>query len=187
MPPAYPQISPVTKVVAVGIGAALFFILGRFVAIPSIIPNTSINLQYGVLAVFAVLYGPFVAALVGILGHVLIDATSYGIWASWELASGAFGLIVGLMVWRNSVREGDASLSTLIRFGIAVITANVVAWLVVAPLGDIVIYSEPANKVFAQGAFAFASNSITAIVVGVIVLTLYAKTRTRTGSLTVGE
>ena len=36
--------------VAVGIGAALFFVLGRFVAIPSPVPNTNISLQYAVLA-----------------------------------------------------------------------------------------------------------------------------------------
>ena len=71
--------SPVTQVVAIGIGAALFFVLGRFVAIPTPIPNTSINIQYAILAVFAVLYGPLVAALAGLIGHVLIDATGYGI------------------------------------------------------------------------------------------------------------
>lgn len=32
--------------VAIGIGAALFFVLGRFVAIPSPVPNTNISLQY---------------------------------------------------------------------------------------------------------------------------------------------
>lgn len=32
--------SPVTQVVAIGIGAALFFVLGRFVAIPTPVPNT---------------------------------------------------------------------------------------------------------------------------------------------------
>ena len=31
--------------VAVGIGAALFFVLGRFVAIPSPVPNTNISLS----------------------------------------------------------------------------------------------------------------------------------------------
>ena len=36
----------VKTVVAVAIGAALFFVLGRFVAIPSGIPNTNISLQY---------------------------------------------------------------------------------------------------------------------------------------------
>ena len=46
----------IKTVVAVGIGAALFFVLARFVSIPSGIPNTSICLQYAVLALFAILY-----------------------------------------------------------------------------------------------------------------------------------
>ena len=36
----------IKTVVAIGIGAALFFVLGRFVAIPSPVPNTNISLQY---------------------------------------------------------------------------------------------------------------------------------------------
>ena len=40
----------IKTVVAIGIGAALFFVLGRFVAIPSPVPNTNISLQYAVLA-----------------------------------------------------------------------------------------------------------------------------------------
>ena len=44
--------------VAVGIGAALFFVLGRFVAIPSPVPNTNISLQYAVLGLLAAMYGP---------------------------------------------------------------------------------------------------------------------------------
>ena len=149
--------SPVTQVVAIGIGAALFFVLGRFVAIP-FVPNTSINIQYAVLAVFAILYGPLVGALAGLIGHVLIDATGYGIWISWEIASGVFGLLVGLALLRHAIED-------------------------VAPLGDVVIYGEPAAKVWAQGALAFVSNSVTACVLGTIILAVYARTRTRTGSL----
>ena len=36
----------IKTVVAIGIGAALFFVLGRFVAIPSPVPNTNISPQY---------------------------------------------------------------------------------------------------------------------------------------------
>ena len=52
--------SSIKTVVAVGIGAALFFVLGRFVAIPSPVPNTNISLQYAVLALLATMYGPVV-------------------------------------------------------------------------------------------------------------------------------
>ena len=43
----------IKTVVAIGIGAALFFVLGRFVAIPSGVPNTNISLQYAVLGLLA--------------------------------------------------------------------------------------------------------------------------------------
>lgn len=47
----------IKTVVAIGIGAALFFVLGRFVAIPSGVPNTNISLQYAVLGLLAAMYG----------------------------------------------------------------------------------------------------------------------------------
>ena len=59
--------------VAVGIGAALFFVLGRFVAIPSPVPNTNISLQYAVLGLLAAMYGPVAGGLIGFIGHALID------------------------------------------------------------------------------------------------------------------
>lgn len=177
-------VSPTTKVVAIGIGAALFFVLGRFGSIPTPIPNTTINLQYAVLAVFAVLYGPLVGFAIGIIGHVLVDVTGFGIWISWEVSSAVFGLVVGLLLLRNRVREGGFGRATVVRFLVAVVVAHAVAWLLIAPLGDIVIYAEPAAKVFTQGAVAWLSNTITTAVLGTLVLAVYARTRTRTGSLT---
>ena len=44
----------VKSIVAIGIGAALFFVLGRFVAIPSPVPNVNICVQYGLLAAASV-------------------------------------------------------------------------------------------------------------------------------------
>lgn len=179
--------SPITQVVAIGIGAALFFVLGRFAAIPTPIPNTTINIQYVILAVFAVLYGPLAGVLIGLIGHVLIDATGYGIWMSWEAGSAVFGLIVGLFLLRHRIDEGEFGTGTLVRFLVAVVIGHALAWLVVAPFGDVVVYGEPASKVFTQGALAFIVNTLTTAILGSIVLAVYARTRTRTGSLRVEE
>ena len=85
----------VKTIVAIGIGAALFFVLGRFVAIPSPVPNTSISVQYGLLAFLSVVYGPVAGALVGFIGHTLIDFSyGWGIWWSWVIASAVFGLLI---------------------------------------------------------------------------------------------
>ena len=87
----------VKTIVAIGIGAALFFVLGRFVSIPSPVPNTTISTQYGLLAFMSVVYGPVAGALMGFIGHALIDFSyGWGIWWSWVIASGVFGLLMGL-------------------------------------------------------------------------------------------
>ena len=45
----------IKTVVATGIGAALFIIVGTLINIPTPIPNTNIQLQYAVIALFAVI------------------------------------------------------------------------------------------------------------------------------------
>ncbi len=177
--------SPVVQVVAIGIGAALFFVLGRFVAIPTPIPNTTISIQYAILAVLAVLYGPWVGLLTGFIGHVLIDVTGFGIWLSWEVASGVFGLVVALVLLRHRIHDGEFSGATALRFVLAVAVGHATAWLLIAPLGDVLIYNEPAAKVWTQGTAAFTANTITTAVLGTLILAVYARTRTKTGSLTV--
>lgn len=47
----------IKTVVATGIGAALFIIIGTLINIPTPIPNTNLQLQYAVVALFAVVYG----------------------------------------------------------------------------------------------------------------------------------
>lgn len=51
--------SSITSLVAIGIGAAVFFILGRFLSIPTGVPNTSIETTYPFLALMATVFGPF--------------------------------------------------------------------------------------------------------------------------------
>ena len=149
--------------VAVGIGAALFFVLGRFVAIPSPVPNTNISLQYAVLGLLAAMYGPVAGALIGFIGHALIDLSWGGIpWWSWVIASAFTGVVVGLFAKKLNVQEGDFNKRKVATFAIANVAAHAIAWIVVAPVLDILIYAEPAKKVFAQGAFAAVSNIITA-------------------------
>ena len=89
--------SSIKTVVAVGIGAALFFVLGRFVAIPSPVPNTNISLQYAVLALLAAIYGPVAGGLIGFIGHALIDLSWGGSpWWSWVITSAFVGVVIGL-------------------------------------------------------------------------------------------
>ena len=176
--------SSIKTVVAVGIGAALFFVLGRFVAIPSPVPNTNISLQYAVLALLAAMYGPVVGGLIGFIGHTLIDLSWGGSpWWSWVIASAFVGIVVGLFAKKLDLQEGEFSKKQVAFFALANIVAHLLAWILVAPVLDIAIYAEPVKKVFAQGAFAAVSNSITAVVVGGLLVLAYTRTIAKKGSL----
>ena len=175
----------VKTIVAIGIGAALFFVLGRFVAIPSPVPNTNISTQYGLLAFLSVVYGPVAGALIGLIGHALIDFSyGWGIWWSWVIASAVFGLLVGISAKVLKQDEADMGKKGLIKFNIGQVVAHVISWGVVAPILDIVMYNEPLDKLFAQGLFAGISNSVTTAIVGSLLCIAYAATKTKAGSLT---
>ena len=167
--------------VAICIGAALFFVLCKLV-IPSPVPNTNISLQYAVQAVFATLFGPVVGFLIGFIGHTLADATSYGPWWSWIIASGVVGLVIGFVTMKMDINEGIDT-KKIVRFNIAQVVAHLLAWGFVAPCFDILIYSEPIEKVFAQGLMAGTANIITTGIVGTLLLVAYAKTVVKKGSL----
>ena len=170
--------------VAVGIGAALFFVLGRFVAIPSPVPNTNISLQYAVLALLAAMYGPVAGGLIGFIGHALIDLSWGGIpWWSWVIASAFTGVVVGLFAKKLNVNEGEFSKKDVVTYAIANVIAHAVAWIGVAPVLDILIYAEPVDKVFAQGEMAAVANILTAVIVGALLIAAYIKTIAKKGSL----
>ena len=176
--------SPVKTIVAIGVGAALFFVLGRFVSIPSPVPNTNIATQYGLLAFMAVMFGPVAGVLIGLIGHALIDFSyGWGIWWSWVIASGVFGLLVGLVSNRIKVSEGEFGKKDILVFNLAQIVAHVVAWIVVAPVLDILMYAEPANKAFLQGVVGGASNIVTTAIIGTLLCVAYAATKPKKGSL----
>ena len=152
----------IKNVVAIGIGAALFFVLGRFVAIPS----------------------PVAGGLIGFIGHTLVDLSWGGSpWWSWVITSAFVGVVIGVFAKKLNVQEGEFGKGEVTIFVIANVVAHVIGWVVVAPVLDILIYAEPANKVFAQGAFAAVSNTITGAVVGGLLILAYTKTIAKKGSL----
>ena len=174
----------VKSVVAIGIGAAIYVILARFTSIPTGIPNTNIEIVYPFLALLATVYGPVVGFSVGFIGHALGDFLMYGqTWWSWVLATAVLGLIIGLYGMRLDLDNGVFTVKQMVGFNVVQIIANVISWLVIAPVGDILIYSEPQNKVFLQGATATITNSLAILILGTILLKAYAATKVKKGSL----
>lgn len=175
--------SSTTKIVAVGIGAAVFFILGRFLSIPIGIPNTALETTYPFLALMSVLFGPVVGGLIGFIGHAVKDLLTYGLWISWVISSGITGIGYGLVGRRINIKDGIFSKSDIIKFNVGQFLTNLVAWALVAPILDILIYSEPANKVFVQGIVAALTNSLSVAIIGTLLIIAYTKTQTPENSL----
>ncbi|AKQ32799.1 putative membrane protein [Melissococcus plutonius] len=88
----------VKTIVAIGIGSAVFVILGRFVVIPTGFPNTNLETCYPFLALMSIVFGPIAGGLIGLIGHTLKDLTTYGsAWWSWIFCSGMIGMIYGFI------------------------------------------------------------------------------------------
>lgn len=178
--------STTKTIVATGLGAALFLVLFMFVKIPSPVPETNLQIAYGVSGFFAAMFGPVCGFLVAFIGHALNDFISYGSpWWSWIIASGLSALITGLSYKKiaPAVEEGKFGKKELLVFVLFTLIGHAVSWIVVAPVLDVVIYGEAANLVFTQGAVAFVVDFITAAVVGSILLKAYASTKTGKGTL----
>ena len=172
-------------IVATGLGAALFMVLFMFIKVPSPVPETNLQIAYGISAFFAAVYGPIAGFLIAFIGHALSDFISYGSpWWSWVVASGVSALIAGFAFFKLKVEDGELPVKDLIVFNVFAIVGCAIAWIGVAPVLDIVMYAEPTNLVFAQGAIAFIMDAIVSCVIGSILLFFYSKTKTSKGSLT---
>jgi len=171
-------------VVAIGIGAALMFILMRFVAIPTGIPNTNINFGIAILSVFAAIYGPIAGFFIGLIAHTLVDLSwGWGVWWTWVAGSALFGLAVGYFFKWYKVNDGGFGMKQCITFNIIQVAANLVIWLGIAPTLDIFIYGEPANKVYTQGIVIALANAAVVLILGSLLLFCYSKSIGKSGSL----
>lgn len=172
-------------IVATGLGAAIFMLLFMYVKVPSPVPETSFQTAYGISAFFGTIFGPIAGGLIAFIGHGLSDAIQYGSpWWSWVIASGVAGFIFGFAYKNTRVEEGEFKGKDIVKFNVIQVIGNLIAWLIVAPVLDIVIYAEPVKLVFIQGAIAALMNSISAGVIGTFFLIAYAATRTKQGSIT---
>lgn len=170
--------------VATAIGAALFTVLFMYVKIPSPVANTEFHTAYAIGSFFAVVFGPLSGFLIAFIGHALSDTFLWGsAWWSWVIASGVAGFLFGLAKkWIDS-ESGVFGLKQILIFNAVQALSHLIAWVVVAPVLDILIYSEPVNLVFTQGLVAFVSSAIATGVFGTLLLLAYSKTRTKEGSL----
>lgn len=174
----------IKTIVAIGIGAALVVAIYQ-VSIPvGFIPNTRLQFNAAVIAIISAIFGPVAGLFTGLISHTLGDALFYGgVWWSWVIADAVYGLLVGLTFKKLKIYEGGFGSKQALIFNINQFLANAVAWILVAPILDILIYAEPSDKVFAQGVTAFAVNGAVTLIVGTILAFAYSKIRIKNSSL----
>ena len=174
----------VKTIVSVGIGAALFFVLATYVAIPTFVPNLKLSVHYGVMALMAILFGPFAGTLMCLIGHFLGDlAGGWGVWWSWVAGSAFFGFAMGVLGLKLKLYDGEFGIKEAVAFNIVQAIAHLISWGLIAPSLDILLYQEPAEKIFLQGAAGSVSNIIGTAIIGTILCRAYAASRPKTGSL----
>lgn len=155
------------KVVAIGIGSALYCILSG-IAIP-VGPNTSFRIAIALLTIFGSIFGPVVGFFVGFLGHALNDMLMWGsIWFSWVFLSAMIGLFSGFITLDPSfsVENGLINKNHIFKMYIFGILGMIVAGIT-AYLGDVFLYGEPATKVWIQLSIATFTNFIVTAIIGI--------------------
>ena len=94
-----------------------------------------------------------------------------------------FGLLVGLLTSKLDLESGEFGKKEIITFNLAQVAAHLVAWVLVAPCLDVVVYAEKMSKVVTQGITAGILNAVTTGIVGTLLMLAYSKSRTKRGSL----
>ena len=169
----------VKQIGTIAAGSVLFFLLGRYVTIPSPIPTVNICVQYGLLAFLAVACGPLTGSMTGLIGHILIDLSGGQMFWSWILATAAFGGLLGVLANVTRLDPAHRDREMLVHFNLCQVATHVVCWAGIAPVLDILFYNENMDTIFAEGLTAALSNAVTTAIVGSSMLAIYAVLKAR--------
>ena len=169
----------VKRIGTIAAGSVLFFLLGRYVTIPSPIPTVNICVQYGLLAFLAVVCGPLTGSITGLIGHILIDLSGGQMFWSWIIATVAFGGLLGVLANVTRLDPAHRDREMLVHFNLCQVATHVVCWAGIAPVLDILFYNENMDTIFAEGLTAALSNAVTTAIVGSSMLAIYAVLKAR--------
>jgi len=172
-------------VVVIAIGAALYGIGGLPMFGVPVFANTTLKPAMAILALFSVLFGPFVGFLVGFIGHWVTDLfAGWGVWFTWVLGSGIVGLVIGLFprLTNRRIQAGIFATKDFVLFVVLALLGNVIGYGVSAFL-DTVLYAEPFAKVFTQLTIIAAGNTVLIAVVGYFILKSAAKRNQQSNNL----
>jgi energy-coupling factor transport system substrate-specific component len=170
----------VREAVAAGVGIILFVALTEVqIPVPGV-SNTDFQIRAALIAFLGAMFGPVVGGVVGFVGHAAGDAIFYReVYWSWVIADAVFGILMGLFSKWFKINDGRFRGKEIGLFNLIQIGANIVAWLIVAPVLDVLLFSEDAATVFAQGGVACLTNILVIAVLAVLMAYAYSKKGTK--------
>ena len=153
---------------------AAYVLLGRFLS-PQVPFAGRLRFQYAVLAVAAVALGPLEGLAVGVLGQLLLGAASgVGPWWSEVAAVAIAGFGTGLLAHKTYDYMGGLYGRAVPRFWLAALAAFGVAFLVVCPALDMLLYRDALENLW-RILFTAVANALAAIAGGTLLLKLYGR------------
>ncbi|MCL2008239.1 MAG: ECF-type riboflavin transporter substrate-binding protein [Treponema sp.] len=161
---------------AIIVGSLLMFALNRYFSFNTGVENTYLYPGNAILAIFAAAFGPIAGLAIGLIGHTLVDhVAGWGLWWSWIVASGLFGLIIGSFSKQFKIQEGGFGFRQALFFTGVQTASNLLAYGFTARILDLSIFTEYFGTVTIQGFVATGVNSVTVLVIGTPFLILFSK------------
>ena len=165
---------------ATAIGALLFTLLSRFIALPTPIAGTFFFPSFALLGLFATLFGPVSGALISLTGMIVVGIWIKNVYLSYTVASVICGFVYGLAKKYVHADRGEFGYDSIIAYNVTQIAGNLAAWAVAAPALELVFNpGRPAAEVFLQGITAAFVDILSAEFIGTPLLFVYSLIRRR--------
>ncbi|GAK31420.1 putative membrane protein [Weissella oryzae SG25] len=157
------------------ISILIYYFFSAYLGLPFPRYRMEISLANPWLNFVAMILGPIAAGLAAFFGQILAGLGTNTIWWTWIIADGIYGLLLGLLVKRLAFDRFRLTFKRYMIFNFWQIIANILVWLVLAPLGDIWVYGSYSQLVFSQGAITMLVNIFGNATIGIIMVLLYQK------------
>lgn len=143
------------------------FFAYQFLSVSINVPNTMLTLEPAILGVASLFMGPIGTMGVGFTSHFLYDSLNYStVWWTWIITEGVAGLMLGLVSRRLELLTRQLTMKQILQFNFWQALVNFLAWGLIAPLGDYLIYKSSLTFVFQQGVSVATMNTL---VIGIFV------------------
>lgn len=163
------------EITTYGLGAALFVVVGCCFPLPIAGTTAHVDLGYMIMAVYAYLFGPIAGMVVGGLGRFIEDMILFGSIGSpgWLIASICMGFFTGVLFSHTKKFKNNWTKTMTNVTGILVV--NAIFLIGFAPWVSSMWNGVPYVAKVPSGVWAFITNDIAMIVLGIPLATILEK------------